>query len=52
MAFVAFNVAVDVILVSAVLRANNVLFGRLEIQEVSHWARPPGRGGGLAMRQK
>jgi hypothetical protein len=31
MAFVAFNVAVDVILVSAVLRANNVLFGRLEI---------------------
>jgi hypothetical protein len=45
MAFVAFNVAVDVILVSAVLRANNVLFGRLEIQKLSHWAGPPGRGG-------
>jgi len=45
MALVTFNSATDVVLVGAVLKANNVLFGRLEIQKLSHRPRPPGRGG-------
>ena len=37
MAFVAFNIAADVVLVRAVLRASNLLAGGREVEKVSHW---------------
>ena len=44
MAFAAFDVAADVVLVRAVRRAHNLFLGNLEIYKVSHRG-PPGRGG-------
>ena len=36
MAFIALDVAADVVLVRAVLRANNLLAGGREVEKVSH----------------
>ena len=45
MPFVAFDVAADVMLVRAVLGTNNLRVGDLYVQEISHRAGHPGRGG-------
>ena len=41
MAFIAFDVAADAVIVCAVFRADNLLLGSREVEKISHWTGPP-----------